>query len=147
MCDAISVRTFVTFEAEFPDDAVWDRRENCIVPGGKGIACTIREALMAHVTDCSVVRSHSFYGWAFDVSIGKCRFVCVIQGSEPWLLICEKEDTSLLEKLWRRTHDERLAAAVNAVHVVLTNDPRFTAVQWFTREEYERGATRGAATP
>jgi len=126
---------------------VWDRWENCIVPGGKGIACTIREALMAHVTDCSVVRSHSFYGWAFDVSIGKSRFVSIIQYAEPWLLQCEKEDMSLLEKLWRRTNDDTLAAAVNAVHVVLTNDPRFTAVQWFTREEYERGATRGAATP
>ncbi len=139
-------RTFATFEADFPDDATWDEHGVPIVPGGNAIADTIRESMMKRLVQCSVVRQHSFYGWAFNLTINASHFLCIIQYPGPWLVTCEPK-TSVLKKLWRRGSDDDLAKAITILHEILSSDRRFSDVQWFTREDYEQGASSGADRP
>lgn len=140
------LRTFVTFEADFPDDDVWNDDGFRVVPGGKAIALAIRDALSKRSFQCSGVRQHRFYGWAFDLAVNDTQFLCLIQVGDPWLMICEPQ-SSLFRRLFGRTADDESVVAVTVLHDVLAEDPRITAMQWFSREEYERGATKGTESP
>ena len=144
--NSVVTRTFVTFDADFADDAAWDDDSSCVVPGGEAIASAIGDALGAHAFPCSRVRQHSFYGWAFDVSVARSQFLCLIQHPGRWLVTCDRHST-VFRRWFGRGNDDDLAITVTTLHEVLRADRRFTNVQWFSREEYEQGAETGAPTP
>jgi hypothetical protein len=131
-------RTFVTYDADFPDDSEWDENENLTVPGGRAIAGWFRQQFLEEGLDCSELVQHSFYGWRFDVRVGKCVVQCILQGGHPWLMISQPR-TSLLHQLIHHNDYEPLHAFVLALHAMLIRDARFSSVRWFTRVEYEGG--------
>jgi len=140
------IRTFATFEADFPEDASWDEAGIPIVPGGNAITDTIRQGMVERVASFSAVRQQGFYGWAFDFSIDASQFLCIVQFPGPWLITCEPK-MSTFRKFWRGRSDDDLAVAVTVLYEILSSDQRFTNVQWFTREDYECGASTGADRP
>ena len=103
----MDIRTFVTFNADFPDDAEWDENGLPLVPGGKGITLRIGELLCSQSHECLHVEQHSFYGWRFNVRVLGVLFVCLVQGYEPWLLTCEEEG-SFFRRLLTKGNDEAL---------------------------------------
>ena len=49
----MEVRDFVTFNAAFPDDAVWDEQGNALIPAGRTIAECIVKLLQEQGLRCS----------------------------------------------------------------------------------------------
>jgi hypothetical protein len=142
-----SVRTFVTFEADFPDDSVWDAKENLMVPGGRVLATWLRERLQDRGLECSGVAQQRFYGWRFDATVRDEPVECILQGGHPWLLISEPK-TSLLGRLVGHVDRSALEVVASSIHDILKRDLRFSSVRWFTRKDYEAGKDRlGADTP
>jgi hypothetical protein len=140
-------RTFVTFTADFPDDASWDDRGNLLVPGGRTIAAVLATALRLAGSSCTDVVQHSFYGWTFDVTCDniKCRFVLADGDAEmEWLLQIEGR-LSLLGLSFRRSSCDDIRSCQVRVHEILHNDIRFSNVLWHTREDYESCRTDRAS--
>ena len=136
----MTVRSFVTFQADFPDDAKWDESGNLIVPGGRAILSCISSALERNGITCSDPKQHSFYGWEFDADCREVRVWCLIQAK--WLFLTKARRSLADVVLWRK-HEEEHREFLKVVHAVLHGDPRFGVVRWFTRQEYESFPTVG----
>jgi hypothetical protein len=140
-------RTFVTFDADFPDDSEWDENENISVPGGRALAAWFRERLLERGVGCSEPAQHSFYGWQFDVCVGKRAVTFVLQGGNPWILIAQGQ-ASALRPLAGENDCEPLRHFLLAIQTLLAASSRFSSVRWFTRAEYEAGRrARGTEAP
>ncbi len=85
------------------------------------------------------------YGWDLIATKGKTSVWCLLQYSEPWLLITKRQG-GLLSGLFGKADDPVHAEICRATHEVLTTDQRFRAPRWYERKDFE---SRGqpAATP
>ncbi len=138
----ISVRTFATFNAEFPDDGVVDAAGNCITPAGKSVMAALAAMLRSQGARTTEVLQHSFYGWQFTVEMNQHHAWFLLQGTSPWLLLSQARP-SLLEKLTFKKTSAWHGSILQAVNTCLAQDIRFREVRWYTKEEYERGKSRG----
>lgn len=135
------LRTFVTFDASFPDDGVFDAAGNPEIPGGKDVADAIVELLRGRGVDATGPTQHSFYGWQFTVSADKESFVFLLQYPGPWLLLSRRVE-SLLDKLRSERGEDTHRKVLEEVSTLLSQDTRFRRQSWFTKEEYERDSSR-----
>jgi hypothetical protein len=140
------VQTHATFCADFPDDAEWDKNGLPLVPGGGNVAHAIRSAIAGRGLQSTRVEQRSFYGWEFEFVVKDHRFICVIQASETWLLICEPR-VSMFQRLFAGSASDAAALAVAAIHDILQRDGRFSNVRWHFRQEYEKGQSVGTEVP
>ncbi len=124
---------FLEFDAEFPDDTVWDAKGIPLVPGGKAIAEAIRAALVKKGLALSAVEQHSFYGWAFGAPVGN---EILLQFPGPWLLTVERRP-GFWNRLLGRADDRAPSALVEAVRDVIAADVRFRIVRSYSRQQYE----------
>ncbi|HYD87878.1 MAG TPA: hypothetical protein VEA80_10410 [Vitreimonas sp.] len=131
-----TVPTFVTFFADFADDAVFNAAGDVERPGGNAIAAALCHQLAEEGVPVFPPVQHSFYGWAFATK-PKGALGFVLQYVDPWLLICENQGG---------VAPDEFIAMVHATHRALVSDPRFSSVQWFTRTEFDKGA-QGANEP
>lgn len=131
-------RDFVTFDADFPDDAQWDERGNLLVPGGRAIAEAIKDKLQQVGVTCSDVVQHSFYGWAFYATFENSNIWCLLQVGDAWLLTLE-EQKSLMSRLFGSRKTAGFDRLQTMIHNILTGDNRFSNVLWYTRADYESG--------
>lgn len=131
-------RDFVTFDAEFPDDAQWDEQGNALVPGGREIAEAIKSKLQDRAVSCSDVSQHSFYGWAFDATYENSRVWCLLQAGDAWLVLLE-EQKSLMRRLFGASNTTAFDSLQAKIHDILTGDKRFSNVLWYTKSDYESG--------
>jgi hypothetical protein len=139
-------RDFVTFTADFPDDAQWDERGDLLVPGGRAIAEALRENFQGRGLRCSEVCRHSSYGWAFDATSEKNKvWTLLAAAAEGWLLQLVQRK-SLLAQLIDLTSRNEFPGLQREVHATLTSDKRFSNVLWYTRADYE-GRQEGSRTP
>ena len=109
-------RTFVTYDADFPDDSEWDQNDNLIMPGGRNVAAWFREQCLEQGFECSEVVQHSFYGWQFEARTGKRIVQCILQGGHPWLMISQPHIASP-EAFAGHDDHEPLHTFILAVHV------------------------------
>jgi len=135
------LRTFVTFEAEFPDDAVFDSRGDIEVPGGKNVAVAIVESLRTRGMDVTWPAQHRFYGWKFAACAGNDSFDLVLQYPGPWLLLSQRVE-SPMDKLRRPKSDNTHRKLLEEVSTILEQDRRYRRQSWFTKEEYESDVSR-----
>jgi hypothetical protein len=135
------LHTFVTFEAEFPDDAVFDSRGDIEVPGGKNVAQAIVESLRTRGTDVTQPVQHSYYGWKFMACAGSESFDLVLQYPGPWLLLSQRVE-SLMDKLRHPKSEDTHRKILEEVSTILGQDRRFRRQSWFTKEEYESDVSR-----
>jgi hypothetical protein len=135
------LHTFVTFEAEFPDDAVFDARGDIEVPGGKNVAEAIVYSLRTRGVEVTEPAQHSFYGWKFTAHAGDESFDFVLQYPDPWLLLSQRVE-SLMDKLRHPKSEDTYRKVLVEVSTVLGQDGRFRRQSWFTKEEYESDVSR-----
>jgi hypothetical protein len=142
----MNTRNFVTFEADFPDESQWAEDGSPLVPDGQSVARVLVQALVNAGLTVSELSQHSFYGWAWEANLRKRKAWCLLQGGDPWLLIVEQRG-GMLERLLRGEESAELEEVLTVVDEAMKGDTRFSAVQWFTRQEYESGAGQGAESP
>ena len=139
--------TLVTFEAEgFPDESEWTPGGSPLVPNGRSITGVIASALRDAGFCVSDPKQHEYYGWCFEVAFPNAAGWCLLQYPGPWLLLVE-ESLPVLRRLFRPGSTRNLATTVAAIHRVLTQDKRFSSVQWFTKHAYDAGTERGCQSP
>jgi hypothetical protein len=140
------IRNFVTFNADFVDDAQWTDNGDLLVPGGRTIADALCFALQKIGCVVSPVSQQSFYGWTFDANIENLTLNCVLQAGADWLLVATPKPT-LTGRLFGN-HIQSFRKFVIILHDVLVNDRRVSKVFWYTREDYEAGKTdQGSPIP
>jgi len=136
------VRTFATFEADFPDDGVFDAAGNCITPAGKSVTKALAAMLRSQGARTTEVLQHSFYGWQFTVEMNQHHAWFLLQGTAPWLLLSQTRP-SFLEKLTFKKTSDWHRSILQAANDCLARDNRFRGMRWYTKEEYEKGKSRG----
>jgi len=140
----MSLRPFLTFEADFPDDAEWDENQELVVPGGKAMISAIREQVEGRGYACTAVEQHSYFGWRFDARRSAARVQCLVQLTGPWLLMTTLHH-SMTDRLTMRRRDDEHESFVSLLQEILSHDSRFSCVKSYTREEYEH--TSGPGCP
>ena len=135
-------KRFIVFEADFPDDAVWDEAENLLSPGGK----TVLQALVSALGQCGFqtreLYQHDDVGWDAFATAKSCRFELTIQGGGPdstcpWLFIWRPTRT-LIDILLFKNRREQCEAFLKTLETSLRSDPRFKNVQFLTEKEFEQ---------
>ena len=139
-------RTFVTFEAAFPDEAQWTDDGSPLVPDGRSIALFLVQSLTAAGLSVSKVIQHSFYGWAWEVYLSKTRAWCLLQGGDPWLLLVEERGRGLA-RFFGATEPREVDRVLRALDATMKQDAKFSSIRWFTKQEYESGGRNGAESP
>jgi hypothetical protein len=131
----MALRTMIEFKADFPDDAVYDEEDNTLVQGGKNVLSHVRSKLEPRGVKCSEIEPHSFYGWSFNCELDRRRFWCLIQGGDPWLLICQGR-RSFADWLFRKHHTTEHRKLLHVIHEVLNDDEHFGEMTWYEEQEY-----------
>ncbi|MGC3969796.1 MAG: hypothetical protein QM775_21435 [Pirellulales bacterium] len=139
-------RNFVTFDADFIDDAKWTDDGDLVSPGGRAIADALVVALRGEGGIASAVAQQSFYGWTFAVSFDGVEVNCVLQAGDSWLLTSTRK-LALIDRLVS-SHSPAFKEFLQLLHRILANDQRFSKVLWHSREDYEAGKVdRACQTP
>ena len=141
---ALEFRNFVTFDADFPEDSQWGKGGIALVPGGKGIAQSLRDRLQDQGFSCTQVGQHSFYGWAFDARNRGVNARCLLQFPGPWLLTCDRR-TSFLARLVGKDRDTSMRQFLATIEGILHADKRFSNIRWHSKSDYEHGKENRAS--
>jgi hypothetical protein len=127
------VKNYLTFEADFPDDAQWSSSGDLLVPPGRGVAEAVGAGLKARDIPMGEVSQHESFGWAFSAE----PYWCLLQYPGHWLAIVE-DYSSLVHKVLRRaTTAADFETFLKTFHDVLASDPRISNIHGYTRTEYE----------
>ena len=131
------MRTFITFNADFADDAVYGSTIDIVVPAGKNVANAVAQQLRLLGHTCSDAEQHEFYGWSIDVNQDGRQYWLLVQGGgNPWLLTCHSK-RSLFQRMFGRVDRIGFKSFLMAVNTALHADARFTLIRWLSREDYE----------
>lgn len=134
MGSAPGVKSYVEFDADFPDEDEVETSEPD-TPLGRPIAEHLRARLASEQLDVSEVYSHSFYGWAFDVRFDRVTVWCMLQGAPgDWLVITEVVGR-WIDRLFRRSPDEKHVLVLAQLDRLLARPP-FSDAKWSTQTEY-----------
>jgi hypothetical protein len=132
------VRTFVSFEADFPDDAIFGTPGNPEIPSGRNVAEALVQCLRDRNLKVSDATQHSFYGWEFLVEYEDGgRFWFLLQYTGPWLLLSQARPSLRQRLLSREPQDAAHGRLLHMIDDCLKNDRRFSNPAWFTKEEFE----------
>jgi hypothetical protein len=127
------LRTFLSFEADFPDDGTWDEQGNPIVPTGKNIADFLVSALASQGFACRQLNQHSYYGWSWITASGSRNFWVLLQVK----LLISRQVQTVLDRILGRDFTLEHRNLLSTVHKIAKRDSRFQDLQWFTKQEYE----------
>ena len=136
----MTVRDFATFETDIESLAPAERTDEASPPGRM-----IAEHLVSRLRETGAHVSHEVsqwesYGWEFAVRSGEATISCMLQASDTWLLITWPA-RSLVDRLRGRAFSDQHEAVRRALEEVLTGDPAIRRLRWYTRSEFQRGAT------
>ena len=139
------LRDYVQFEADFPPEPI-NEEESVIAPiGGEAIMKIFAERLTAQGFEFRNPAIYEDYGWDFTATKGKTSVWCLLQYSEPWLLITKRRG-GLFSSLFGKADDPIHAEVVRAIHEVLTTHAKFREPRWYARKDFE-SRVQSAATP
>lgn len=139
-----SSRSFVTFDADFPDDAVFAASGDISVPGGRNVGAAFVEALRSRAISVSDPKQYEFYGWEFTANVRGTEIWMLLQGLEDWLLIIEDRSG---KKTWFGKAQEPPLESLQLIDDVIKQCPMFSNAAWFTKKEFEAGALGGSPSP
>ena len=131
----MELRSYLTFDALFPDDAVFDPAGDPIVPGGAAIAQFLRDRLALCGMRCSEQTQHKFYGWAFTVIGKRTSIWCLLQASDEWLLITERH-SSLIQTILNPNRVDEHRDVLNMMLSAMRSDKRFSSIAEWTPQDY-----------
>jgi len=137
----VELRTYTTFNADFPEDAEFEDGGDIKRPGGLGIARVLCQMLQGRGFKVSEPEQHSFYGWAFIVRVEDLAFWFLLQFPGPWLLLSQNR-TSLFRRLFSSrsvSHHRRILETLNDS---LVHDNRFREIKWFSKEQFEEVSSK-----
>ena len=137
----MKLRTYTTFEADFPDDAEFTENGDIKHPGGLKIARVLGELLESRGLKVSAPKQHSFYGWAFVVRDHNYSFWFLLQFPGPWLLLSQNR-TSWIQRLFRSKPLSQHRRTLEILNESLRQDGRFRNIQWYHKQYYEQGKGR-----
>ena len=140
----MELRTYSTFRADFSDDGEFSPKGDIVRPSGRAVAYALSQMLREKGWTVSESTQHSYYGWSFTVQGQKGRIWFLLQGLEDWLLLSQNK-SSLLRRMTSASKEEHRTILAD-LHGLLTNDPRFRDLRWFTKQEYERD-TKSPGSP
>jgi len=144
MVTKVELRTYTTFEADFPDDAEFVEGGDIRRPGGLGIARVLCQMLESRGFKVSEPEQHSFYGWAFDVCDEDLAVWFLLQFPGPWLLLSQ-DRTSLFRRLFSSGAVSRHRRILEILNDSLVQDNRFREIKWFSKQQFEKGGDRSTA--
>ena len=141
-------RTHVSFDGDFPSDAVFDAGGDISVPPGKELAEHLAFGLRNKGCSCSDVEQHEYYAWVFDVRGHRMSVECLVQFAEPWLLQVIPHP-SLIGYIAGFKEPPKVfhRKILELLNSLLQEGARFSNAKWFTPEEYESRSSPGASVP
>ena len=142
--EPITMRTFVTFESDFPDDGEFTEQGDTKRPAGCNVAFALAELLRRQNLSVTDPIQYSFYGWAFQASGDGVTLRFLLQFPGPWLLLSQ-DRSNFFHRMFRASgaaHQDIL----KTMNVSLIADGRFRNLKWFSKKEYESG-NKGCGSP
>jgi hypothetical protein len=128
------MRTHVSFEAGFPE------KVTAAGPRGAEIARILQQGLAraGHLTDTP--ENHDDFAWELECRVGSQRFLVLVgfcgdEGGRQWLVF-SKPAPRFLRGLFGGSGEGEHVALSCAIHAILTADPRFRTVRWYTEHEW-----------
>jgi hypothetical protein len=137
-------RTFVTFEANLPDDSVFTDSGDIIVPRGRHVCEKLVQGMRSAGITVTDPEQHEFYGWEFTANLNGAETWMLLQGVETWLLILEDRSG---ESGWFLKANDPSIDSLRLIDDTLKSRSNFENVSWFNRKEYETGARVGSPVP
>jgi hypothetical protein len=86
---------------------------------------------------------HSGYGWSFEVVDGPETIWCMLQFSEPWLLITEPQ-RRFVDWIRGRRYERLHERVLEGIETVLRSGAQISRVQRLTQQEFVAAAPRGS---
>jgi hypothetical protein len=128
------MRTHVSFEAGFPEDATIEG------PPGIAIARILQQGLAraGHLTDPPENRDD--FAWELECRVGAERFFVLVgrcgdEGGREWLVFSKPAPRFLRGLFGSGDAGEHVALSC-AIHAILTADKRFSSVRWYTEADW-----------
>jgi hypothetical protein len=140
----VKLRAYLTFEADFPNDAEFAESGDIKRPGGLMIAQVLCKVFQRRTMIVSEPEQHSFYGWSFVVGDGGSTIWFLLQFPGPWLLLSQNR-TSLRERIFSPRSSSKHRTVLEILNESLAKDKRFREMKWYTKQQYESGGDRFAA--
>lgn len=137
-------RSFVTFNADFADDAVFAASGDIITPRGRNVCEDFVRTLRSKDVSVSNPMQYEFYGWEFTANISGAEMWFLLQSAENWLLIIE--DRSKKKTWFGKIHDIS-SETLQVIDEVIAESHLLSNAQWFTKKEFESGTDRGSPDP
>jgi hypothetical protein len=126
----VKIRPHAFFEADFPDDTVWDdKTDQVALPGGQAITAAISEMLRKAGYTVTEPENEFDHGWTFDAELNSMRV---------WFQVQEFGECFLATGsggFWKFTKKSKqfYAATLNTLNAALKSDPRFRKILWHNR--------------
>lgn len=139
-----SQRTFVTFDADLPDDSVFNDGGDIEVPGGRNVSERLAEQLRLQGWSVSCPEQRDYYGWEFTGELNGIESWMLIQSGESWLLIIEGRKKRIF---WFPKASEPSKESLKRIDEALQVCTSFRHVSWHTKREYETGSRGGNPSP
>ena len=129
-------RTYVTFNADFPDETVWDENDEIRIPGGKHIIDMIWGELGKSKFKITSPEQHSYYGWAFEIRDGDATMWLLLQGGDLWILMTMQQK-SIIDTLRFRHYDSTHMSLNDRIHSFLSQNAHVENIKWYSEKEWE----------
>ncbi len=139
-----SQRSFVTFNANLPDESVFTDSGDIQVPGGRNVSELLAEQLrLQGWTVCTPVQ-RDYYGWEFSGEVDGIETWMLLQSGEPWLLIIEGRKK---RAFWFPKSIEPSEQSLKRIDAVLKSCGQFEFISWHSKQDYDAGIHSGSASP
>ncbi len=133
----MELKSYVTFDADFPDDAIENEQGDVEIPPGENIMSHLANRFRERNFQVSDPKQHSYYGWCFTVQYKEAEIWLLIHPPGHWLLLSQVDKTitqTILLKNLDHLHHELL----QVLKEILSVDNKIEKVEWYTRKEYEK---------
>lgn len=139
-----SQRSFVTFDADLPEDSVFADSGDIEVPGGRNVSELLAEQLrLRRWSVCNPVQ-RDYYGWEFSGEVNGVETWMLLQSGEPWLLIIEGRRK---RAFWFPKAIEPSDQSLERIDEVLKSCGQFGGISWHTKQDYDAGRHGGSPSP
>jgi hypothetical protein len=139
-----SQRSFVTFNADLSDDAVFTESGDIEVPGGRNVSeLLVQQLRLQGWTACNPVQ-RDYYGWEFSGEVDGIETWMLLQSGESWLLIIEGRKK---RAFWFSKAIEPSEQSLKRIDEVLKRCGQFDCISWHRKQDYDAGLHGGGPSP
>jgi hypothetical protein len=139
-----SHRSFVTFNADLPDDSVFTNGGDIEVPGGRNVSELLAERLRLHGWSVRDPVQRDYYGWEFSGEVDGIETWMLLQSGEEWLLIIEGRRNRFF---WFPKAIEPSEQSLKCIDEILKSCSHFEGISWHSKQDYDAGRQGGSSCP